>query len=88
MEVLACLDEIKNTHPILFLTHDDLPGICGMTLCERLHALVAFTSVSLMLICASLQEALEHKAKEKGIALLQKSSSLDVLFSAITQHII
>jgi CheY-like chemotaxis protein len=87
MEVLACLDEIKHAHPILFLIHDDLPAISGMTLCEHLHTLEAFKSVSMIIICASPQGVLEHDAKEKGITVLQKPYSLDVLFSMITQHI-
>lgn len=88
MEVFTCLDKIKCAHPILFLIHDDLPEMSGTTLCERLYALEAFRSVAMIIICSSIQETLEHEAKEKGVTLLQKPYSLDVLFSVITQHII
>lgn len=87
MEVLAYLDEIEQTHPVLFLVDYVLPTINGMALCEQLHALEAFKGVPTVLVSAFTEDTLEQEARQKGITLIPKPYDIDVLLSVISQNV-
>jgi two-component system, OmpR family, phosphate regulon response regulator PhoB len=86
-EVLANLDEIKQSHPVLFLVDYVLPKISGMALCERLHAIEEFKTVPTVLVSAFAEDALRQEAGRKGITIVQKPYDIDVLLSVISLQV-
>ncbi len=87
IDVLVYLDEIKRSHPVLFLVDYVLPKISGMALCEQLHSIDAFKQVPVVLVTAFAEEALIQEAEQKGITLIQKPYDIDVLLSVISQNV-
>lgn len=84
-DLLKNLEEVKQSHPALFLIDYFLPAINGLTLCRQLSEMEEFKGVPIVLVSASTDASLLKGAQQSGITLLHKPYDVDALFSVLKQ---
>jgi CheY-like chemotaxis protein len=84
-EILQHMDEVKSYQPDLFLLDYKLPAMSGLDLYDHLRSIDDFAQTPVLMITASLSNALEEAAVQRQLSLIYKPFDIDDLLTTI-QH--
>lgn len=86
-EMFACLEELKQSYPALFLVDYLLPRTDGICVCEQLRQIEEFKDVPTVLVSASTAQSLTNDAEQRGFMLIHKPYDVDELLEVVRQQV-